>query len=340
MIHALIVEDEEPIARLLKQILERTGCQCTCASSAAEARQHLKKGNYELVLSDIVMPGESGLDLMRFVLSAYPETAAVMVTGQDDPQVAELAIEIGVYDYIVKPFGRNEVLISVANALRRRRLEIDSRKHRERLEQIITQRTAELQNSMQKFFKSLEGAIQAIALTVEMRDPYTAGHQARVADLACAIAEEMGMPAEQAAVIHMAGTLHDIGKISIPAEILVKPIALTDNEFGLIQAHPRVGHDILRNIDFPWPIAQIVLQHHERLDGSGYPEGLRGEAILLEARILGVADVVEAMSSHRPYRPAHNIQKALDEIQKNSSILYDPRVVASCLKVVKKEKAA
>jgi putative nucleotidyltransferase with HDIG domain len=340
MLRALIVEDEEPIGRLLKQILEKTGCQCTYASSAAEARRHLEHGNYELVLSDIVMPGESGLDLMRFVLSQYPETAAVMVTGQDDPRVAELALEIGVYDYIVKPFERNEVLISVANAMRRRALEIESRKHRERLEHVITERTAELENSMRRFLKSLEGAIQAIALTVEMRDPYTAGHQARVADLAGAIAKEMGLPTEQGLVIHMAGSLHDIGKISVPAEILAKPAALTDNEFALIRAHPRVGYDILKNIDFPWPIAQIVLQHHERLDGSGYPQGLHGEAILLEARIIGVADVVEAMSSHRPFRPAHNIKKALEEIQKNSGILYDGTVVEACLKVVEKEKAA
>jgi putative two-component system response regulator len=337
MISALIVEDEESVGRLLKQILERAGCQCALATNAVEARKHLSNQTYELVISDIIMPGESGLDLMRFILSKNPETAAVMVTGQDDPRIAEIALDIGVYDYIIKPFGRNEVLISMANALRRRKLNIENQKQREHLEQIIIERTSELQDSIRKFHKSLEGAIQAIAFTVEMRDPYTAGHQARVADLASAIAREMGYPEEKISVIHMAGSIHDIGKIAIPAEILIKPIALTNNEFGLIRAHPKIAYDILKNIDFPWPLAQIVLQHHERLNGSGYPEGLRGEDILPEAKILAVADVVEAMSSHRPYRPAHNIKKAQEEIQTKSGILYDAGVVQACLEVLSKQ---
>ncbi|HID87880.1 MAG TPA: HD-GYP domain-containing protein [Anaerolineae bacterium] len=147
------------------------------------------------------------------------------------------------------------------------------------------------------------------------------------------IAREMGLPEEQFEGIRIAGLIHDIGKINVPAEILSKPGPLSELEFGLIQAHPQVGHDILKTIEFPWPVAQIVLQHHERMDGSGYPQGLSDDNILLEARILGVADVVEAMASHRPYRPPRGLDKALEEISRNRGILYDPEVVDACLKL-------
>ena len=189
----------------------------------------------------------------------------------------------------------------------------------------------ELKQSLVKLRKVTGATIQAMAQTVEVRDPYTAGHQRRVSDLARAIGTRMGLSAEQVDGIRMAGVIHDIGKISVPAEILSKPGILTDPEFSLIKTHPRVGYDILKEIEFPWDIAQIVLQHHERLDGSGYPHGLSGENILLEARILAVADVVEAMASHRPYRPALGIEKALEEISDRKGRAYDSDVVKSCL---------
>ncbi len=190
-----------------------------------------------------------------------------------------------------------------------------------------------LQRTLEKLRKALGGTIQALALTVETRDPYTAGHQRRATNLARAIATEMGLSEEQIDGIRMAGAIHDLGKISVPAGILNKPGRLNENEFGIIQAHPQVGYDILKTIEFPWPVAQIVFQHHERMDGSGYPRGLVGEEILLEARILAVADVVEAMSSHRPYRPALGIDKALEEISQNRGVLYDPEVVDACLRL-------
>jgi PAS domain S-box-containing protein len=174
--------------------------------------------------------------------------------------------------------------------------------------------------------RSLEDALQAIAATLEMRDLYTAGHQRRVADLAAAIAREIGLPEEQIHGIHLAGIVHDIGKISVPAEILTKPARLSSLEFGIIQTHPQKGYDILKDIKFPWPIAQIVLQHHEKLDGSGYPQGLRGEQILLESRIMTIADITEAMSSHRPYRPGLGVNAALEEVEKHRGTFYDPLV--------------
>ena len=178
---------------------------------------------------------------------------------------------------------------------------------------------------------SLEDTVRAIATIVEMRDPYTAGHQAKVADLAVAIAKQMGLPDEQIHGIHLTGIVHDLGKIQIPAEILSKPGKLSDIEYRFIQTHAQAGYDILKDIDFPWPIAQMVLQHHERLDGSGYPQGLKGDAILLGARILSVADVVEAMSSHRPYRAGLGVDVALEEITKQRGIHFDANVVDACL---------
>src|SRR3989338_231820 len=184
---------------------------------------------------------------------------------------------------------------------------------------------------------SLEDTMRAIASIVEMRDPYTAGHQSRVADLAEAIARQMGLSREQAHAIHLAGTVHDLGKIQIPAEILSKPGKISDIEFSFIKTHAQAGYDILKDINFPWPIAQMVLQHHERLDGSGYPQGLKGEAILLEARILSVADVVEAICSHRPYRPGLGIEVALAEITKQRGTHYDSQVVDACLAVFREQ---
>ncbi len=191
----------------------------------------------------------------------------------------------------------------------------------------------ELKQSFEKLRTTMKGAIYAMALTVEIKDPYTAGHQRKVANLACALAKEMSLPEDEIEIIRLAGVIHDIGRIYIPAEILSKPRRLTDIEFNLVKSHPKVGYDILKMVGFPWPIAQIVLQHHERMDGSGYPQGLSGKDIMLEARILGVADVVEAMASPRPYREALGIDEALKEISQNKSTLYGPRVVDACLKL-------
>jgi putative nucleotidyltransferase with HDIG domain len=173
-----------------------------------------------------------------------------------------------------------------------------------------------------------------------MRDPYTAGHQERVAHLACAIAGKIGLSEERVEGLRVAGLLHDVGKVSVPAEILSKPMTLTPAEFDLIKAHPQTGYEILKGIDFSWPVAEIVLEHHERLDGSGYPRGLKGEAISLEAKILAVADIVEAMSSHRPYRAALGTDKALEAITKDKGTLYDPGVVDACVELFAEGKVA
>ncbi|MGB5158345.1 HD-GYP domain-containing protein [Desulfobacterium sp. N47] len=326
----LIIDDDESVLRTLKRIIDKIRRECVLASSAEEARRILEQESFDLVLCDIRLPGESGMDLVRHILSGYPETAVIVVSGLDDPDVAEKALEIGVYGFIVKPFKVSEVIINVSNALRRQKLESESRRYRENLEQLVAVRTEKLQDT-------LDGLIKVVAGIVESKDPYTAGHQRKVAELACAIACEMDFATDQVKGILMAGTVHDLGKVAVPSEILSKPGRLSNIEFAIIKEHPQVGYDILKGIDFPWPVAMMVLQHHERMDGSGYPCGLKGNEILPEARILMVADVMEAMASHRPYRPLIGIDIALEEIAKNKGILYEPDVVDACINLFSKK---
>lgn len=193
---------------------------------------------------------------------------------------------------------------------------------------------AELRDTLGKIREAMNATTQAIAMIVEYKDPYTAGHQRRVADLGRAIATEMGLSQEQIDAVRMAGLLHDLGKVSVPAEILTKPTKLSETEFKLIKDHPQVAYDILKSIAFPWPVAEIIYQHHERIDGSGYPRGLVGEDILIEAKVLAVADVVEAMITHRPYRAARKLEDALQEISTNKGILYDPDTADACLRTL------
>ena len=203
----------------------------------------------------------------------------------------------------------------------------------EKSETLLKWTEEELRQSYEQLQRTLDGTIHTLSVITEQRDPYITGHQQRVTRLACAIAEEMGLAEERIEGIRVAGTIHDLGKANLPSEILRKPSSLNGVEFAIIKAHPQIGYDLLKTVEFPWPVAPILLQHHERMDGSGYPKGLMGENILLEARILGVADVVEAMSHRRSHRAALGIDKALGEIARNSGVLYDPEGVDACLKL-------
>jgi len=333
MAKILVVDDEEAIRILLAQIMEMGGYAYSLAANAKEARTSLENQNIDLVLCDNKMPGESGINLVQYIRTNYPDIAVIMLTGLDDPEIAKTAREIGTYGYMIKPFKPNELMINIANALHRRDLESANRTYRKDLEQLVHKRTAELQETLDKLRKTMMGIIQGMTLTVEVRDPYTAGHQRRVANLARYIGTDMGLSEDQIDGIRTAGVLHDLGKVSVPVELLTKPSCLTEIEFKMIQTHPQVAFDILKGIEFPWPIAQIVYQHHERMDGSGYPFGRSGEGILFEARIIAVADVVEAMVSHRPYRPALGIEAALKEISQKRGTRYDPSVVDACMRV-------
>lgn len=328
MARILIVDDEEIVQRLLFRTITSYGNECTITGGSKEARNALAVQTFELMLCDVNMPGETGIELARFVGSEYPDIAVIMVTGVDDPGIASATIDAGAYGYMIKPFNPNELIINIQNALRRRKLEIDHRTHRRTLEKMVADRTLKLN-------QALEGIIHAMSLMIEKRDPYTAGHQRRVASLAAAIALEMDLSGNRIEGIRLAGMIHDLGKIAIPAEILSKPSRLTDIEFALIKTHSQAGYEIVADIEFPWPIARMILEHHERIDGSGYPGGLLQGEILPEARILAVADVVEAISTHRPYRPALGVDAALDEINVHRGILYDPEAVDACLNLFK-----
>jgi len=201
------------------------------------------------------------------------------------------------------------------------------------LEERVREQTDELRTSFDKLGRAMEGTIQALATMVEARDRYTAGHQVRVADLACMIARQMGVAESRIPIIRIAALIHDVGKVCVPTEILNKPAPLSPIEFEIVKQHPKAAYDVLSKIEFPWAIADIVLQHHERVDGSGYPSGLRGDQIHLEAKIIGVADVVEAMSSHRPYRAAVGTEKGLEEISKGKGTRFDPAIVDACVHV-------
>ncbi|MBF0520513.1 MAG: PAS domain S-box protein [Nitrospirae bacterium] len=224
----------------------------------------------------------------------------------------------------------------VENITHRKEMEKEITIYTEQLESVVQERTMELVESFDKLRSHTNAIIRAMCAAVEARDPYTAGHQLRVSELSCAIAEEMGLNKEQKEGVMLSSTIHDLGKIYVPSEILSRPGKLKTSEFNLIKEHSQIGYDILKGIDFSYPVAQIVLQHHERIDGSGYPLGLKGDDILLEARIICVSDVVEAMANHRPYRPALGIDKAMEEIKKNSAVFYDSDVVSACVSVFKK----
>ncbi len=268
--------------------------------------------------------GDKEFKTDNFKTTKWEQSANINVNGQKEGTVEVYYLE-AMLEIDEGPFLEEERLLieAVANRLG----DVTERKRAEE----------ELKRYSQKLQELIDNITKAVALTTAMRDPYTSAHQQRVTQLACAIAEGMGLNKETLTEIRIAGSLHDIGKMHIPSEILTKPGKLTDTEFDMIKTHSKVGYDILKTIDFPWPIAPIVLQHHERADGSGYPSGLSAEDVLPEARILAVADVVEAMASHRPYRPALGIDKALEEISQKKGILYDPEVVDACLKLFKEK---
>ncbi len=324
----LAVDDTPASLRLLTDLLKAEGYEVRAAISGELALRAAISNPPDLVLLDIRMPGMDGYEVCRR-LKADPATRdvpVIFVSAVSETLEEVQGFGIGAVDFITKPYQRDELMARVRTHLELNRL-------RHHLEDLVEERTAELRQSEKKLRTSLLDSVAGLAAIFEMRDPYTAGHQRRVAQLAIAIAKELQLPEEQVEGVHLAGVVHDVGKIRVPAEILSKPGRLNELEFGIIKEHAQNGYEILRTIDFPWPIAQIVLQHHERLDGSGYPQGLKGEQIMLQARIMAVADVVEAMWSHRPYRPALGLDAALEEIALNKGKLFDPAVVEACIKL-------
>ncbi len=325
-LHLLILEDNPADAELAVRELKKEGFVVKWSLvDTEEAFREALNQRPEVILADYNLPSFDGLSALKIKQVISPTIPLIIISGAIGEELATECIKIGATDYVLK-----DKLFRLGPVVKRALKEAEE--HRER-----KQAEKELKQSYEKLQKIMEGTINAIGNIVETRDPYTAGHQKKVSQLATFIAQEMKLPQDKIEGIRISSLVHDIGKISIPAEILSKPTKLNEIEYSLIKDHSQIGYDILKNIDFLWPVAQIVLQHHERLDGSGYPQSLKGNDILLEAKIMGVADVVEAMSSHRPYRPALGIGKALEEISQNKGIIYDPKVVAVCLKLFKEK---
>jgi PAS domain S-box-containing protein/putative nucleotidyltransferase with HDIG domain len=464
MATVLIVDDEQSIRETLSEFLEEEGHAVVVAADAPSALSAVGETPPDVVVTDIVLPGVTGVTLLKQLRQHAPQVQVIMITGEPAVDTATEAVRQGAFDYLPKPVSRDRLKAVVASAARvkaladeRARLEAENVRYREHLEEEVAEKTAALLESEEKYRtvienaveavfvlqdgvvkfsnpsvleltglseeylrttpflevihpedraaaqdrhvrrlrgealpdeytfrivgpdgevhwaeirsvridwlgrpatlnfahditerrraeealkEALSGTIEAIGLTTETRDPYTAGHQRRVTELAVAIAEELGFDERRIEAIRAAGLMHDIGKMAIPAEILSKPSALTDMEEALMQTHPQVAYDILKSVTFPWPLAQIVLQHHERIDGSGYPQGLRGDEILVEARVLAVADTVEAMASHRPYRAAVGIDAALKEIEDHRDTRYDPEIADACLRLFREGRFA
>ncbi|HPV48178.1 MAG TPA: HD domain-containing phosphohydrolase [Smithellaceae bacterium] len=352
----LVVDDEEAILDIMTIVLAREGYDLHTASSAEEGLKKLREiPDLSLIISDQIMPGMTGVEFLEQALSIRPDAQRVLLTGFTDTDAIINAINKGrIHLYISKPWRKEELLYTINQLLAKAELVMENKRLDElvkkqnaelvelnrdleakvRLKTIdLDRRAEELKASYEKIQMILDGTVLAMSRIVESRDPYTAGHQQQVTQIASIIAEKISLPPERVEAIRISAALHDIGKISVPSEILTKPSRLTDLERELVKTHSQNAYDILKAIDFPYPIADIILQHHERMDGSGYPQGLKGEEILLEARIVAVADVLEAMSAHRPYRPALGIEAAMEEITRHRGLLYDENVVDACLEI-------
>jgi putative nucleotidyltransferase with HDIG domain len=356
----LIVDDEDSILNAFKRILADEDYDVHVANNGSDGLNKLRtaKTPFSLIISDQRMPEMNGVQFFAQAKDIFPDAVRILLTGYaDSDSIIEAINKGGVHLYFTKPWHEEEILLHIRQSLskveilaeNKRLLELVKDKNKElvalnkslekkaleKTNDLLVQ-TEKLKDSYKKSQLVLDGIVKTLSKIIETRDPYTSGHEDQVAKIACKIAKEMKLPEDQVSFVHIAATLHDIGKISVPSEILTKPSVLSNLEREIIKTHCKVANDVLSNIEFPYPVAEIIYQHHERMDGSGYPRGLKGEQIALEARIIGVADVIDAMASYRPYRPALGVDAAIEEIVKYKGIIYDPAVVDACLRVYKR----
>lgn len=351
MARVLIVEDEAEIRATLARCLEEAGNEVCTAADAAQVKTLMRDHDFDVVVSDIVMPCQVGVQFLRGRWSRNTAVQFVLVTGEPTLDAATQALRLGAFDCLPKPVHPEALCRMVAKAAHEKVLRHDNgwldaenQRHREELEILVADRTRELREAVEQREAAL-GPLKrilwhmtgALSLAIEKRDPYTAGHQRRVAAIAGAVAREMDLDPDRVVGLELGATIHDIGKIAVPSEILSKPARLNAMEFELIKTHTTAGAEIIQDIEFPWPVRDIVLSHHERMDGSGYPHGLEGARISMEARIVAVADVVEAMASHRPYRPALGVEAGLAEIEDKAGAHFDPHVVAACVRLFREQ---
>ncbi len=317
----LIVDDEPVITRLVAQRLKGKGYNCETSASATEALRQLDSGEFVLVISDINMPGMTGIELLSTVKKSHPDIAFIMLTAVDDHTTAVRSLELGAFGYIIKPFEANELFISVSNALRRRELELDRDRYEERLEREVWERTAEIRATQEQIIVRLVTASGC-------RDEETGEHIRRMGEYAAVLARASGWNEAEVEVIRLAAPMHDVGKMGVPDAILRKPGKLTDGEFEQMKEHTCIGARILEGSGIAMLdlAREIALHHHEKWDGSGYPDGLSGEAIPLSARIVAVCDVYDALVSDRVYRRAMTEAQALAIMTEGQGSHFDPRI--------------
>ena len=324
----LVVDDEEPIREIVSSMLSAAGHKCRQAGSGLEALALLDSGEeFELMLSDLMMADLDGIGLLERTKEKYPDMPVVMVTAVHDISVALAAIRNGAYDYLLKPFEREQLLATVRRALENRRLKLENRTYQTNLEALVTARTEQLRNAIYDLERSYDITLEALGDALDLKDAETEGHSRRVTAFTIAMARAMHLSADQIRIIARGAFLHDIGKMAIPDAILRKPGALTPDEVGIMREHCYHGFQILRKIPFLQEACDIVYAHQERWDGTGYPRGLKGDEIPLGARIFSVADTLDAITSDRPYRPAQSLTAAKEEIQRWSGRQFDPQVV-------------
>jgi putative nucleotidyltransferase with HDIG domain len=335
----LIADDDAQMRDILREFLE-TDYDCETARSAEEALARLARGAFDLVLSDITMGGMSGLEMLPHVQRLSPGTVVVMISGASSVDCALEAIRAGAFDYVVKPFDLLHAGVAVRRALEHRALVEAKRSYENYLEEMIARRTAELDRALDSLENSYRQTLKALVAALETRDQETHGHSERVVTFSLRLGRELGLDAERLRDLEFGALLHDIGKIGVPDGVLRKPSRLTEAEWECMRQHPALGRQILAGIDFLEGAARVVAEHHEKWDGSGYPSGLRGEEIDLNARIFAVADAFDAMVSDRVYRRGRPYEEAAAELERFAGSQFDPRVVEAFRRVPPAEWAA
>jgi len=322
----LIVDDDAAVRAILLRYLEVEYPYCVDSYGPFDALNKIKRERFSLVISDVMMPGMSGTELLQFIKKQDPETAVIMVTGVMDVNTAVDSLRMGAFDFVTKPFDLPSIRHAVKRALERRQLLVENRNYQEELERKVHERTKELNGALQEVEESYKNTLEALVTSLDAREHETRAHSQRVREYTLTLAREIGLKEEDLVQMGRGALLHDVGKIGVPDSILLKPGKLTVEEWVDMKRHPAIGFEILRSIRFLEPAAEIVLSHQERWDGKGYPNGLGGANIPLGARIFAVADTLDAMTSDRPYRKALSYRAALDEIRLCSGTQFDPRV--------------
>lgn len=334
-IKVLVIDDDQKILDLICNILKRREFDLYTASDGGQGMELFKKENPSIILTDINIPEISGIEILKIIKKVSPITQVIVFSGVGTTADVIEALRLGASDYLVKPINVGLLIHTVTRCVERHELIIERIGRKETLEREVRERTAALTNT---FYET----VKALGLLTEKRDPYTAGHQHRVALMAMGIGRKLGLTQKEIEIINVAGLLHDIGKVAVPVELLVRPSKLTTPEFQLMKLHPQASYDIIKDIPFVESLGKdvsiIVLQHHERLDGTGYPRGLTNDELELESKILSVSDVIEAMSSHRPYRAAFDMATTKAEIIDKRGSSYCPECVDACLQLMEENK--